>query len=108
RVVHNRSGANLGSGVVSTLVQHAHPTGRVRGHVGLFEVDEASVPAVVDLVRPRVLAVNNLFRDQLDRYGEVAYVVKTWRRAVEGMDAASTLVLNADDPNVAALGRAAP
>jgi UDP-N-acetylmuramyl tripeptide synthase len=108
RVVHNRSGANLLSGVVSTLVQHAHPSGLVRGHVGLFEVDEASVPAVVDLLRPRVLAVNNLFRDQLDRYGEVTYVARTWQRAIADMNSDGMLVLNADDPNVAALGRAAP
>src|SRR5207249_3026638 len=71
RVVHNRSGANPVSGVASALVGSAHPAGRVRGDIGLFEVDEASVAAVVEALRPRVLAVNNLFRDQLDRYGEV-------------------------------------
>jgi UDP-N-acetylmuramyl tripeptide synthase len=108
RVVHNRSGANLVSGVASALVSSAHPAGRVRGDVGLFEVDEASVAAVVEALRPRVLAVNNLFRDQLDRYGEVTYVARTWRRAIEHMDAGGALVLNADDPNVAALGRGAP
>jgi UDP-N-acetylmuramyl tripeptide synthase len=108
RVVHNRSGANLVSGVASALVGSAHPAGRVGGDVGLFEVDEASVAAVVEALRPRVLAVNNLFRDQLDRYGEVAYVARSWRRAIERLDGGSTLVLNADDPSVAALGRNAP
>jgi UDP-N-acetylmuramyl tripeptide synthase len=108
RVVHNRSGANLVSGVASALVGSAHPAGRVGGDVGLFEVDEASVAAVVAALRPRVLAVNNLFRDQLDRYGEVTYVARTWRRAVERLDGRSVLVLNADDPSVAALGRGAP
>src|SRR6185436_17851638 len=95
RVVHNRSGANLVSGVASALLQSADPAGRVRADVGLFEVDEASVAAVVEALRPRVLAVNNLFRDQLDRYGEVSFVARTWRRAIERMDAESTLVLNA-------------
>jgi UDP-N-acetylmuramyl tripeptide synthase len=108
RVVHNRSGANLVSGVASALVRAAHPSGRLSGQVGLFEVDEASVAAVVEAVQPRVLAVNNLFRDQLDRYGEVTYVAKTWRRGIAQMESNSVLVLNADDPNVAALGRGAP
>lgn len=108
RIVHNRSGANLVNGVASALVQAARPGGAVRGDVGLFEVDEASVPAVVTAVRPRVLAVNNLFRDQLDRYGEVTFVARSWRRAIAAMPPGSTLVLNADDPSVAALGRAAP
>jgi UDP-N-acetylmuramyl tripeptide synthase len=108
RVVHNRSGANLVSGVASALIAATTPDGRPLGDVGLFEVDEASVSAVVEAVRPRVLAVTNLFRDQLDRYGEVTFVANSWRRAIGNLDAGSTLVLNADDPNVAALGIDAP
>ncbi len=103
-VVHNRSGANLASGVASALVRATRPDGRVAGDTGLFEVDEASVPAVVEALRPRVLAVTNLFRDQLDRYGEVTFVANSWRRAIAHLPADATLVLNADDPNVAALG----
>ena len=108
RVVHNRSGANLVSGVASALIGATTADGRPLGEVGLFEVDEASVPAVVEAIRPRVLAVTNLFRDQLDRYGEVTFVANSWRRAIAHLDGGSTLVLNADDPNVAALGREAP
>ena len=104
RVVHNRSGANLASGVASALVRATRPDGRVAGDTGLFEVDEASVPAVVEVLRPRVLAVTNLFRDQLDRYGEVTYVADGWRRAIAHLPTDATLVLNADDPTVAALG----
>lgn len=108
RVLHNRSGANLISGVASALIGATTPDGRPLGDVGLFEVDEASVPAVALAVRPRVLAVTNLFRDQLDRYGEVTYVATSWRRAIAVLDGSSALVLNADDPSVAALGRDAP
>jgi UDP-N-acetylmuramyl tripeptide synthase len=108
RTVHNRSGANLLGGVTSALVRAAGPSGRTAAEVGLFEVDEASLPEVAAALEPRVLAFGNLFRDQLDRYGEVAYLAGQWRRAIERLPAASTVVLNADDPNVAALGSAAP
>ncbi|HEV8632624.1 MAG TPA: MurT ligase domain-containing protein [Chloroflexota bacterium] len=108
RIVHNRSGANLLGGVTSALVRAAGPTGRVAADVGLFEVDEASVPEVASGLEPRVLVFGNLFRDQLDRYGEVTYLAGQWRRAVERLPCEATLVLNADDPSVAALGSAAP
>jgi UDP-N-acetylmuramyl tripeptide synthase len=108
RVVHNRSGANLLGGVASALVRAAGPTGRVAGDVGLFEVDEASLPEVAAALEPRVLSFGNLFRDQLDRYGEVTFVAGQWRRAVGRLGRGATLVLNADDPNVAALGLNAP
>ncbi|HEY3083538.1 MAG TPA: MurT ligase domain-containing protein [Chloroflexota bacterium] len=108
RIVHNRSGANLLGGVTSALVRAAGPSGRTAGDVGLFEVDEASVPEVAAALEPRVLAIGNLFRDQLDRYGEVAYLAGQWRRAVERLSPDSTLVLNADDPGVSALAAAAP
>lgn len=108
RTVHNRSGANLESGIASTLVNASGIGGKANGDLGLFEVDEASVSAVVATVQPRVVAFGNLFRDQLDRYGEVAYVAKSWRRAITLLGPETTLVLNADDPNVAALALDAP
>ena len=104
RVVHNRSGANLANGVASALVRAAAPTGRLAGDIGLFEVDEASLPEVAEALRPRLLAFGNLFRDQLDRYGEVTFVANSWRRALASLPSTSALVLNADDPSVAALG----
>src|SRR3989304_5360033 len=59
-------------------------------------------------LRPRLLLFTNLFRDQLDRYGEVEHVAALWRDAVRGLDAATVIVLNADDPPIAAPGGAAP
>ena len=107
RVWRNREGANLLRGIAAALIIRARPSGSLRWHgnaAAVFEVDEAAFAAVVAAVRPRVVAVTNLFRDQLDRYGEVDTVAERWRAALRQMPATSTLVLNADDPAVAALG----
>jgi UDP-N-acetylmuramyl tripeptide synthase len=93
RLAHNNSGANLVSGVASTLL---HAGG---AELGLFEVDEAALPEVARRVRPRALLLGNLFRDQLDRYGELEIVAAHWRRAVAQLPGAQ-LVLNGDDPQV--------
>jgi UDP-N-acetylmuramyl tripeptide synthase len=74
----------------------------------VFEVDEATVPEAARALRPRLVLFTNLFRDQLDRYGEVEHVAALWRDAVRGLDASTALVLNADDPSIAALADAAP
>jgi lipid II isoglutaminyl synthase (glutamine-hydrolysing) len=93
RVAHNSSGANLVSGVASTLL-------RARGtELGLFEVDEGALPEVARRVRPRALLLGNLFRDQLDRYGELEIVAARWRDAVAALPGAR-LVVNGDDPQV--------
>ncbi|HET7768308.1 MAG TPA: MurT ligase domain-containing protein [Chloroflexota bacterium] len=108
--LRNASGSNLARGVATSLAAHAGPLGRLRATpstIGLFETDEAAFAQVVPAVRPRVVAVTNLFRDQLDRYGEVDTVAAVWRTALERLGAQPhTLVLNADDPTVAALGNA--
>ncbi|MBI4504252.1 MAG: DUF1727 domain-containing protein [Chloroflexi bacterium] len=106
RTVHNRAGANLVGGVAAALVEAAGVDGHLSGDLGIFEVDEAVYPHVQDLVQPRVVAFTNLFRDQLDRYGEVDIVRSIWRDAVSRLDPATTLVLNADDPLVASLAQA--
>ena len=104
--VHNRAGANLLGGVTSALITATTLSGRSRADIGLFEVDEAVMPAVVREVRPKVILITNLFRDQLDRYGEVDYLAKLWRQALAELGEDSTVVLNADDPLVASLGEA--
>src|ERR671924_245138 len=94
--IHNRAGANLLSGLFTAVAQATDWQGRPRGDVGLFEVDEATLPRALEHVQPRVLVLHNIFRDQLDRYGEVHYVASLWHQAVAGLGSATTLVLNAD------------
>jgi len=101
RLAHNRSGANLVSGVASTLLDSGG------AELGLFEVDEGALPEVARRVRPRVLCLGNLFRDQLDRYGELELVADRWRNTVRALGERTTVVVNADDPVVGDLAPAA-
>ncbi len=104
RPVHNRAGANLASGIASALVEHADLRGRPDGDLGIFEVDEATVPRVVPALAPKVAVFTNLFRDQLDRYGEIDYIAGLWRSMAGppgSADASAPVrVANADDPLV--------
>ncbi len=111
RVIHNRAGSNMMRGIATTLLGESSPTGRLRRSLdlsGLFEVDEAALPAVLDELKPRIVTLTNLFRDQLDRYGEIATTAARWQAAVAKLPSTSTLVLNADDPLVTSLAQGAP
>jgi UDP-N-acetylmuramyl tripeptide synthase len=103
RLVHNRAGANMAGGVASALLRAAR-RGGIDGDAGLFEVDEFWLDSVVPELRPRALLLANLFRDQLDRYGELETIADRWAATVAAVPGAH-LVLNADDPLVADLGR---
>ncbi|MEE8370414.1 MAG: Mur ligase family protein, partial [Dehalococcoidia bacterium] len=101
RPVANRAGSNLMRGIAAALVESVQITGGFTARhrrLGIFEVDEATLPQAVAALRPRVLLFTNLFRDQLDRYGEVEHVATLWREVVEELPETVTLVLNADDP----------
>jgi UDP-N-acetylmuramyl tripeptide synthase len=102
RLAHNRSGANLVSGVASTLL--ATPD----AELGLFEVDEAALPEVARRLRPRAVLLGNLFRDQLDRYGELELLAERWRGTVRQLLPDAALVVNGDDPQVGDLARERP
>ena len=106
-VVNNSTGANLVTGVTAALVSDAFLSGRPASEMGVFEVDEASAPGVAAEAELFILAVLNLFRDQLDRYGELAYVGKVIASAFEDLSPIGAVVLNADDPLVASLGKGA-
>jgi UDP-N-acetylmuramyl tripeptide synthase len=101
RVVHNRAGSNMSWGVATALLD----AGREREQLGLFEVDEAWLPAVARDTGPRMLVLSNLFRDQLDRYGELELLADRWAELTAELDGRARFVLNADDPLVADLGR---
>src|SRR3954452_2183037 len=105
KAVNNSTGANLVTGVTAALVSDTSLFGKPSSEVGLFEVDEASVPKVAAEAELSLLAVLNLFRDQLDRYGELAYTAKVIASAFPDLPEGGTVVLNADDPLVASLGR---
>jgi UDP-N-acetylmuramyl tripeptide synthase len=105
--VNNSTGANLVTGVTAALVADSRLSGAPRSEMGLFEVDEASVPRVAAEAEIRILAVLNLFRDQLDRYGELAYTGKVISSSFGDLPQGGAVVLNADDPLVASLGRSA-
>jgi UDP-N-acetylmuramyl tripeptide synthase len=93
-LVWNRAGANLMSGIGSALLSAAE------AELGLFEVDEAALPEAIARTRPRSVLLGNLFRDQLDRYGELELVTERWRSSIAELRGATSLVVNADDPVV--------
>ena len=103
-VVRNRAGSNMHWGVATALID----AGRRPGELGLFEVDEAWLAPIAEQLDPGVLVLGNLFRDQLDRYGELELLADRWAELVAARGDRTALVLNADDPLVADLGRDHP
>jgi UDP-N-acetylmuramyl tripeptide synthase len=89
--------------VTSALLQ-----GSGDAELGLFEVDEAALPEIARRAPPRSLLLANLFRDQLDRYGELRLLQRRWRETVDALPAATRLLVGADDPAVADLGAGRP
>jgi UDP-N-acetylmuramyl tripeptide synthase len=96
--VHNRAGSNMTWGVATALLEQ-------RGEEGLFEVDEAWLPRVTEQLDPSLIVLGNLFRDQLDRYGEMEALADEWAKTVAARTGRTRFVLNADDPLIADLGR---
>jgi lipid II isoglutaminyl synthase (glutamine-hydrolysing) len=98
KLAWNRSGANLVSGVASALLAERD------AELGLLEVDEGALPEVLRRVQPRAVLLCNLFRDQLDRYGELELIADRWREATAGLSEDALLVVNGDDPQLGDLG----
>ncbi|MDP3998098.1 MAG: Mur ligase family protein, partial [bacterium] len=105
KVVHNEAGANLLNGIVSSLIMAADWKGKIRAEWGIFEVDEATLPLALKEFTPKVVVLMNLFRDQLDRYGEIDLIAKKWHNALLDLPKDTTVVLNGDDPQIAFLGK---
>ena len=106
-VITNPEGSNLTRGIATALLVHANWRKGLDvppSAIGVFEVDEGAFRPAVDALQPRLVVITNLFRDQLDRYFEVDFVAHLWSRALGQLPASSTVVLNADDPQVAYLG----
>ncbi|HOV78621.1 MAG TPA: MurT ligase domain-containing protein [Bacillota bacterium] len=103
--VANLEGANMISGVTTSFIMKAGITGKLDCDYAVLEVDEASMPGVVERVSPGVVVVTNFFRDQLDRYWEIDKIIGIIGSSLKKQKNC-TLVLNADDPLVAQLGKA--
>jgi lipid II isoglutaminyl synthase (glutamine-hydrolysing) len=104
RVVSNRAGANLIFGATAAALDRAGANGKLKADWGVFEIDEASLPRAVVEIQPRATLVMNLFRDQLDRYGELESIAKKIQQALTTLPGDAAAVLNADDPRVAEIG----
>ena len=103
----NRSGANLISGITTEFVMNATLTGKMKKEYAVIECDEAAARTVFGQLKPQVVLVTNLFRDQLDRYGEVTHTLENIRVALQGAPEA-LLCLNADCSLTASLAEDLP
>jgi lipid II isoglutaminyl synthase (glutamine-hydrolysing) len=110
-VITNPEGSNLLPGIATALLIRTNRWGRLAAPasaIGVFEADEGAFRPAVGALSPRLVVITNLFRDQLDRYFEVDFVAQLWRRALHQLPPSATVVLNADDPQVAYLGEDLP
>jgi lipid II isoglutaminyl synthase (glutamine-hydrolysing) len=104
KVVHNEAGANLVNGLITTLLEHTSLLGNLKADFGILEVDENVIPLVLPQLQPKYIMALNLFRDQLDRYGEVDTIVYKWSKAVASLPVGTTMVVNGDDPALTHFG----
>jgi len=104
-VVHNSSGANLINGLITSLLNSTNMTGRLTADYAILEVDENILPLLLKDCQPKYILALNLFRDQLDRYGEVDTIAQRWGKAIAPLPEDTTIVLNADDPTLSSMGQ---
>lgn len=105
RAFQNESGANLLNGIASSMLLRSNILCKLNYDYAIFEVDENTLPQALNQVDADYLVLLNLFRDQLDRYGEVNTIAKKWQKAIGDLPNKTTLILNADDPLITYLGR---
>ena len=105
RVAHNSTGANLENGLMTALMENSNLLGTLDVDYAILEVDENIVPLVLAPIKPKLILCLNLFRDQLDRYGEVDTISKRWTKAIATLPSQTLVVANADDPTICYLGQ---
>ncbi|MGK7917943.1 MAG: MurT ligase domain-containing protein [Prochloraceae cyanobacterium] len=105
RVAHNATGANLINGLITALLANTNLIGQLKADYGILEVDENVLPIVLRHCQPRFILGLNLFRDQLDRYGEVDTISQRWQKAITPLPDDTVVILNADDPTLSYLGQ---
>lgn len=101
KFVNNLTGSNLARGIAASLVNKSNLFGKLNLDYGIFEVDEALLPYAIKNINPQIVVLGNLFRDQLDRYGEVDAISKKWQSALKSANKNINLICNADDPAIA-------
>lgn len=100
KVIYNKSGANLLSGIVSTFCHYSDLFGNLNCDFIILEVDEATLPILTNQLKPRLIAITNFFRDQLDRFGELDTAVKLIERGINN-NSETMILSNGDDPRCA-------
>ncbi|MBD2449642.1 Mur ligase family protein [Nostoc sp. FACHB-152] len=108
RVAHNSTGANLENGLMTALLENTNLVGTLAADYAILEVDENIVPKVLTPLQPRIILCLNLFRDQLDRYGEVDTISKRWTKVISTLPKETVVIPNADDPTLSHLGQQLP
>ncbi|MEH1832493.1 MAG: Mur ligase family protein [Nostoc sp.] len=108
RIAHNSTGANLENGLMTALLETTNLLGILDIDYAILEVDENIVPRVLTPLQPRIILCLNLFRDQLDRYGEVDTISKRWTKVISTLPAETVVIPNADDPTLSHLGQQLP
>jgi UDP-N-acetylmuramyl tripeptide synthase len=105
RIAHNSTGANLENGLATALIENTGLLGSLDVDYAILEVDENIFPKVLKPLEPRIILCLNLFRDQLDRYGEVDTISKRWTKVISTLPADTVVISNADDPTLSYLGQ---
>lgn len=108
RIAHNSTGANLENGLMTALMENTSLLGTLNVDYAILEVDENIVPRVLKPLQPRIILCLNLFRDQLDRYGEVDSISKRWTKVISTLPLETVVIPNADDPTLSYLGQQLP
>ncbi len=106
KVIHNKTGANLENGIVGTLLLNTDFKGKLSADYAIFELDEATFAHIIPKLKPSHIILLNLFRDQLDRYGEVDSIASKWLEGLKNIGSKTMLVANADDPLISSIGEA--
>lgn len=104
QIIHNDTGANLINGMVGSIITKANLFGKVSADYIILETDEATLPIIAAQVKPDIIVLLNLFRDQLDRYGEVDTIATKWQQAIKSLPGTAKII-NGDDPHLAWIGK---
>ncbi|GCL35174.1 hypothetical protein SR1949_02660 [Sphaerospermopsis reniformis] len=105
KIAHNSTGANLENGLATALIENSSLLGALNVDYAILEVDENIVPKVLKPLQPKIIICLNLFRDQLDRYGEVDIISKKWTQVISTLPEETVVIPNADDPTLSYLGQ---